>query len=66
MVALFHPRKEQWKEHFTWIDNFQKVKGTTPTGRVTVFTLKLNRAGVVNLRKLILLGKIHPPLDTLG
>jgi len=39
-TLLYHPRKDQWKQHFTWIGNFQKVKGLTPTGRATILKIK--------------------------
>lgn len=64
MVSLFNPRTNLWKQHFVWIDNFQQIKGSTSIGRATIAALQLNRTGVVNLRKLMILGKIHPPLDT--
>ncbi len=60
-VPLYHPRQHQWKEHFTWNDEFSLILGITPIGRVTVEKLQLNREGVVNLRQV--LGQIgkHPP-----
>ncbi|MFK7982802.1 MAG: HNH endonuclease [Saprospiraceae bacterium] len=65
-VLLFNPRIEKWKEHFEWSSDFLKVKGKTLMGKVTVDALQLNRLGVVNIRKLMILGKIHPPLDTIS
>jgi len=65
MTAFFNPRKEEWKNHFKWTDNFRKMDGKTAIGRVTIISLQLNRLGVVNLRRLMVLGKVHPPLDTL-
>ena len=64
-ILLFNPRIEEWKKHFEWSSDFLKVKGKTLMGKVTVDALQLNRLGVVNIRKLMILGKIHPPLDTI-
>src|SRR5882724_50513 len=35
-VPLFHPRQQQWKDHFTWNEDFTLILGLTPTGRATV------------------------------
>jgi hypothetical protein len=40
-VALFHPRHDQWSEHFRW-EGYQIV-GLTPVGRATVWALDLNQ-----------------------
>lgn len=64
MVSLFHPRKDNWKDHFKWSDDFLFMEGVTPTGRATIIRLKTNRTAIVNLRK-ILIGNGHPPEDTL-
>ncbi len=47
MVRLFHPRKHQWREHFSWNDDFTVIIGLTPIGRATVEELELNRDGLV-------------------
>ncbi|MEC4806410.1 MAG: HNH endonuclease signature motif containing protein [Jaaginema sp. PMC 1079.18] len=60
-VALFHPRQQLWSEHFSWNDDFTEVIGQTSHGRATVDALKLNRVGVVNLRRLLTSAKLHPP-----
>jgi hypothetical protein len=61
IVSLFHPRKQNWNEHFAWNDDFSLIIGITPTGRATVDALQLNREGCVNLRgALYAVGK-HPP-----
>lgn len=64
-IPLFNPRKEIWKNHFKWSDDFLTVIGLTSIGKITIDALKLNRTGVVNIRRLMVLGKIHPPLDTI-
>jgi len=60
-VPLYHPRQQQWVEHFAWNDDYTLVIGLTATGRATVETLHLNREGVVNLRRLLYTAKKHPP-----
>jgi hypothetical protein len=37
------------------------IVGKTPTGRVTVSLLKLNRSGAVNLRRMLRASREHPP-----
>lgn len=63
VAALFHPRRHMWREHFKWSADFSLIIGMTPTGRVTVETLKLNREGVVNLRKILFAIGEHPLED---
>ncbi len=60
-VSLFHPRREYWSDHFAWNEDCTLVIGLTPTGRATVERLDLNRSGVVNLRRLLLIVGLHPP-----
>jgi HNH endonuclease len=60
-APLYHPRQQIWSEHFTWSIDSLKVIGITSTGRATVSALKLNRNGVINLRKLLIMAKLHPP-----
>jgi hypothetical protein len=45
---------------------YLKIIGITTTGRATVDALKLNRPGVVNLRKLMLMEGSHPPKEEDG
>jgi hypothetical protein len=60
-VALYHPRRDDWSEHFTWNADFTEIIGLTAKGRATIKALKLNRERIINIRKsLYLLGK-HPP-----
>ena len=60
-VPLFNPRQDVWSEHFEWQDNFQVIVGITSTGRATVNRLELNRAGLLNLRKIMVACGVHPP-----
>lgn len=60
-AALYHPRKDGWAAHFAWSSDATLVVGLTPTGRATVTALALNRAGLVNLRRVLFAAGEHPP-----
>ncbi|MGC9525206.1 MAG: HNH endonuclease [Limnospira sp.] len=60
-VALFNPRRQSWTEHFHWSEDLTQAIGHTPCGRATIAALALNRPGVVNLRRLLILAGLHPP-----
>ena len=62
-APLYHPRKEEWNDHFTWNDDFTLIIGTTPTGRATVNELNLNREGLLNLRSVLYEMGEHPPIE---
>jgi HNH endonuclease len=49
-AALFHPRQDVWEDHFMWNDDRTEMIGISPTGRVTVRRLRLNREEVLNIR----------------
>ena len=61
---LYNPRQQVWTEHFGWSRDFTQVIGRTPCGRATVEALRLNRLGVVNLRRLLFMAKLHPPEES--
>ncbi|MEZ4607586.1 MAG: HNH endonuclease [Deinococcales bacterium] len=60
-VDLFHPRQDNWHKHFTWNYDASLILGLSPKGRATIVKLKLNRKGVVNLRKVLANLGLHPP-----
>jgi len=60
-AALYHPRRQRWQDHFAWNANCTLMIGLTPTGRVTILELQLNRPGLVNLRRLLYAAGEHPP-----
>lgn len=62
LFPLYHPRQHKWSEHFTWNEDFTQIIGVTPIGRTTVEVLKLNRDGVVNLRRILYKIGEHPPM----
>ena len=60
-LPLFHPRLMNWTSHFTWSSDFAELIGVSSIGRATVQALQLNRLGIVNIRRLLLLVGLHPP-----
>jgi hypothetical protein len=61
IVSLYHPRKHNWQDHFSWNDDYTLMIGLTSIGRVTIKILRLNREGLVNLRRILYLMGEHPP-----
>jgi len=61
VVPLFHPRRQRWREHFAWNADCTLLLGLTPFGRATVDALRLNRPGLVNLRRVLYAAGEHPP-----
>jgi len=49
LVSLYHPRREQWAEHFSWEDTI--AVGLTPTGRATLQLLRMNDWQRLELRE---------------
>ncbi|MBI5714537.1 MAG: HNH endonuclease [Chloroflexi bacterium] len=60
-VSLYHPRNQPWQDHFTWNDDFTLIIGLTSIGRATIETLQLNRAELINLRRVLYTMGEHPP-----
>ncbi len=63
-VSLYHPRQQSWTDHFTWNLDYTLILAVTSTGRATIEKLQLNRAGVVNLRRVLRAFGEHPPQTT--
>lgn len=40
LAALFHPRGDNWNEHFAWVD--YRLTGRTASGRATIAAFRLN------------------------
>jgi len=59
-VSLFHPRRHNWNEHFIWTSDGTTIQGQSATGRATVQALQLNRTGLRNLRRLLVMADMHP------
>ncbi|MCA9047751.1 MAG: HNH endonuclease [Planctomycetaceae bacterium] len=52
IVALFHPRNQQWDDHFAYDGHV--IVGRTPTGRVTADVLNMNEPERLRLRRHLL------------
>ena len=66
IVALFHPHRDLWSEHFAWSNDSQLTIGLTAIGRATIQVLQINRPNLRNLRNLRWLlstQNLHPPDD---
>lgn len=63
LVPLFHPRQDQWSEHFRGTSGC-RLLGRTPTGRATIAALGMNRPAVIAIRKaLVKLGSMLLPTE---
>lgn len=60
-VSLFHPRHDQWQEHFIWSIDGEQIIGITPTGRATVSLLNFNRKRILQIRAADTSVGRHPP-----
>jgi hypothetical protein len=61
MVALFHPRRDRWHDHFRWMRGW-RFSGRTPTGRATIRALGMNRPAIIAVRRLLArLGELNSP-----
>jgi 5-methylcytosine-specific restriction endonuclease McrA len=56
IVPLFHPRQDKWADHFELHEG--QFIGLTPTGRVTIRLLQLNRPDRVEERQLLIAAKV--------
>jgi len=61
LTTLFNPRTQVWIENFKWINGASEVVGITPTGRVTVSTLRLNNEYIMATRGIWAARGWHPP-----
>lgn len=60
-VALFHPRRQRWEEHFAWSNDATHIIGSTSCGRATVEALQLNHALAISARAVWTRAGYHPP-----
>jgi len=51
LVPLFHPRQQQWFEHFVWDEAGVSILGLTPVGRATVTALNMNNEVISEARR---------------
>lgn len=61
IVPLFHPRRDQWGEHFQVIEG--KIIPKTAKGRVTAKLLQFNTKERVEERQLLISAQIYPVVE---
>jgi hypothetical protein len=61
LEALFHPRQDNWYEHFRLAGD--TIQPLTPKGRVTVRLLQLNQVSRVSERQLLSEAGYYPFID---
>lgn len=58
-TKLYHPRQQQWNEHFQ-INDDGTLTGQTPEGRVTISVLRINNMERIKPRQIALLIGEYP------
>ncbi len=51
VTPLFHPRSEQWSDHFAF--NAARIVGKSPMGRTTVWLLEMNTGDRLRWREML-------------
>jgi hypothetical protein len=59
LTQLFHPRQDDWSEHFIW--NGPELTGKTVIGRVTIAVLAINLPHRIALRQALIEEGAFPP-----
>jgi hypothetical protein len=62
LTPLYHPRTQQWSEHFHFAGAV--IEPLTAVGRVTVFVLRLNQDARVAIRTTLLQAGRYPQPDS--
>ena len=62
-VPLFDPRRQIWRQHFTWSADGTLIVGLTACGRATVVALRLNNEYLVKARRRWVMAGWHPPQE---
>ena len=64
IITLFHPQQDNWQEHFAWNETYTLLLGKTPSAKVTLVKLHMNRPALVELRELwVAFGKFPPTFN---
>lgn len=61
IVSLFHPRRQQWRDHFAWDAAGIRIEALSAVGRVTIIGLKMNNEVIVHARQNWVSVGWHPP-----
>ncbi len=66
IVPLFHPRRDEWSQHFAWSPDGLRLIGVTAVGRATIELLDINddRHGgrIIQIRRRDFEDGLHPPV----
>lgn len=60
-VSIYDPRTMSWADHFAWSSDALRIFALSPTGRVTIDLLDLNRPRILQIRQADKLVNRHPP-----
>jgi hypothetical protein len=60
-VPVFHPRQQNWEDHFQWDESGVLLLGLTAVGRATIIALNMNNAIIVDARRRWVSVGWHPP-----
>lgn len=60
VARLFHPRTDEWRDHFAWSNDGALMIGLTAIGRATIARLRMNRPDVVETRRIWAEAGWHP------
>lgn len=60
-MSLYHPRQQNWHEHFAWNETGTHIIGLTAVGRVTVIVLNMNNKEIIDARQNWASVGWHPP-----
>ncbi|MBE2200374.1 MAG: HNH endonuclease [Anaerolinea sp.] len=61
VVPLFHPRRQNWRDHFAWSEDGRFIVALTPCGRVTIDVLQMNHDLLLTARATWASFGLHPP-----
>lgn len=61
LIPLFHPRQDQWRDHFEW--TAAELVGRTPIGRITIQVLAMNDPDFLAVREALLEEGVFPLND---
>lgn len=61
LVRLYHPRQQNWPEHFAWGEGGHYLIGLTPCGRATIEALNMNHVLITTARQMWAQFGKHPP-----
>jgi hypothetical protein len=61
VLPLFHPRQQNWQDHFAWEESGTRITGLSAVGRATIVALKMNHEVIVPARQKWVTAGWHPP-----